>query len=142
MNEVTDIDNEAFITFGYVLIVFITWIWRLRMMYSKQETYLAFVDRSAAFCFPDTYSDMCCAFGFMMGPWFFAANAIVFGSIASASSWEPFRRVIGVLALAYFFCKGFVKAYQALLDLATWDLESDSDVILFNRERVLNNTAS
>ena len=129
MNEVTDIDNEAFITFGYVLIVFITWIWRLQMTYSKQETYLAFVDRSAAFCFPDTYSDMCCAFGFMMGPWFFAANAMVFGSVASESSWEPFWQAIGALALACFFRKGLIQKYQALLDLATWDPEPDKDVI-------------
>ena len=37
MNEKTDMENEAIITFGYVLIAYITWIWRLRMTYPKED---------------------------------------------------------------------------------------------------------
>ena len=54
---------------------------------------------------------------------------MVFGSVASASSWEPFWRAIGALALAYFYREGLVQKHQALLDLATWDPEPDSDVV-------------
>ena len=59
----------------------------------------------------------------------FAANSMVFGSVVSASSWEPFRRAIGALALAYFFRKGLVKKHQALIDLTTWDPEPDNGVV-------------
>ena len=87
MNEKTDMENKAIITFGYVLIAYITWIWRVRMTYPKEEIVLAFVDISAAFRFPRVFADMCGAFSFSftMGPWFFPANAMVFGSVASAS---------------------------------------------------------
>ena len=129
MNDVTEMENEAVITFGYAFIGYITWIWRLRMTYPHEEILLAFVDISACFRFPRIFPDLCGAFGFVMGPWFFAANAMVFGSVASASSWEPFRRAIVALALAYFFCKGLVEKHQALLDLATWDPEPDDEVV-------------
>ena len=121
--------NEAPITFGYAYMGYITWIWRLRMTYPHLEILLAFVDISACFRFPRIFADLCGAFGFMMGPWFFAANAMVFGSVASASSWEPFRRAIVALATAYFFRKGLVEKHQALLDLATWDPAPDEDVV-------------
>ena len=39
--------------------------------------------------------------GFMTGPLFYAANAMVFGSVASATSWGPFRRAILALAETY-----------------------------------------
>ena len=90
------------------------------MTYLHEDILLAFVDISAYFRFPRIFPDLCGAFGFVMGPWFFAANAMVFGSVASASSWESFP---------YFFCKGLVKKHQALLDLATWDPEPDDDVV-------------
>ena len=87
------------------------------------------MDISAASRFPRVFADMCGAFSFKIGPWFFAANTMVFGRVASASSWEPFQRAIGALALAYFFRKGLVQKHQALLDLATWDPEPDDDVV-------------
>ena len=130
MNEKTDMENEAIITFGYVLIAYITWIWRVRMTYPKEEIVLAFVDISAAFRFPRVFADMCGAFSFKMGPWCFAANAMIFGSVASASHREPFWRAIRALALAYFFCKGLVQKHQDLLDLATWDPDPD-DYLVF-----------
>ncbi|KAL7525720.1 hypothetical protein ACHAXR_001127, partial [Thalassiosira sp. AJA248-18] len=129
MNDVTDMENEAAITLGYAYIAFITWIWRLRISFPHLEIYLAFVDISACFRFPRIFADLVGAFGFIMGPWFFAANAMVFGSFASASSWVPFRRAIVALALAYFFRKGLVEKHKKLLDLATWDPEPDDDVV-------------
>jgi hypothetical protein len=36
-----------------------------------------------------------------VGPIFYAANAGVFGSVASASSWEPFRVAIAALVAAF-----------------------------------------
>ena len=64
-----------------------------------------------------------------MGPWFFVANAMVFSSVASASSWEPFRRAIADLALAYFCRKGLGEKHRLLLELATWDDEPSHNVV-------------
>ena len=88
MNDVTNMENEAVITFGYAYLGFITWIWRLSMTYPQDDILLAFVDISA---FPRIFADLCGAFGFVMGPWFFRLNAIVFSSVASASLWGAFR---------------------------------------------------
>ena len=79
------------------------------MAYPREHILLGFVDLSTAFRLPRFFADMCGAFGFKMGLWYFAANEIVFGSVASASFWEPFWRAIGVLALAYFYRKGLVQ---------------------------------
>ena len=38
----------------------------------------------------------------MIGPLFYAANTMVFGSVASATFWELFRRPFATLALSYF----------------------------------------
>ena len=100
MNNVTEMGNEAVITFVYAYIGFITWMWRLRMTYPHEEILLVFVDISTCFCFPRIFADLCGAFGSVMGPWFFTANAMVFVSVALASSWEPFQRAIVALAMA------------------------------------------
>ena len=52
MNEKTDMTNEVIITFGYVLIAFITWVWRVRMTHPREEVLSGFVDISAAFRYP------------------------------------------------------------------------------------------
>ena len=58
MNEVTEMENEAVITFRYAYIGYITWIWRLRMTYPHEEILLAFINISACFRFPQ-YSQIC-----------------------------------------------------------------------------------
>ena len=62
-----------------------------------------FLDILSCFRFPRIFPDLVRAIGFMVGPIFYAANVGMFGSIASASSWEPFRIAIAALAAAYFF---------------------------------------
>ena len=56
----------------------------------------------------------------MIGPKFFAANAMVFGSIVSACSWEPFRRAIAGIALACFCRKSLLMTSKKLLDVIRW----------------------
>ena len=63
------------------------------------------------------FADLIGAFGFAIGPWFFAACAMVFGSVASATSWGAFRRAILALAEAYFDRPELVQKHQDLLDL-------------------------
>ena len=102
MNEVTTMEQVAFILFGYVYMAFCIWIYNLRTSFPKDDILLAFIDISSCFCWPRIHPDLAGAFGFMIGPLYYAANAMVFGSVASATSWEPFRRAISAFALSYF----------------------------------------
>ena len=106
MNEVTPMSYEALITFGYVYMAFCIWLYNLRITFPDEDILLAFIDISSCFRWPRIHPDLAGAFGFIIGPLFYAANAMVFGSVASATSWEPFRRAISALA-SFYFGKGF-----------------------------------
>ena len=128
MNEMTSIQREAPITFGGIYILLIIWIWNLRISFPNEDILLAFVDISACFRFPRVFPDLVGAFGFVIGPWFFAANAMVFGSVASPSSWEPFRRAIALLALAYFARRTLVEKHKELINMVRWSKPAGPEV--------------
>ena len=90
MNEVTLTDKEADITFGYVYMAFYIWIFNLWTTFPNKEILLAFINISSCFRWPCIFPCLVGAFGFMIGPLFHAANAMIFGSVASATSGEPF----------------------------------------------------
>ena len=121
MNEATPIDRETPVMFGLVFLHFCTWIWNMRISYPDQDIYLAFIDISSCFRFPRVFPDLIGAFGFMIGSLYFASNAMVFGSIVSASSWEPFRVAIAAIATSYYVNKKLVQKHKHLLDMITWE---------------------
>ena len=90
MNQMTKTRHKAPVTFGAVYLLLAIWIWQLRISFPNDDMILAFIDISACFCFPRIFTDLVGAFSCVIGPWFMAANAMVFGSTTSASSWEPF----------------------------------------------------
>ena len=90
MNMATPMELEMEITFGTAFTELCIWIWNLRISYSDEDIFLAFLDISSCFRFPRIFPDLVEAFGFIVEPIFYVANAGVFGSVASASSWEPF----------------------------------------------------
>ncbi|KAL7525949.1 hypothetical protein ACHAWF_001576 [Thalassiosira exigua] len=120
MNEVTGMEGKAAITFGLVYMAFCTWLYNLRVSYADQDIYTAFIDITACFRFPRIFADLVWAFGFVIGPLFFAANAMVIGSVTSASSWEPFRTAIAAMATAYFYRAELVERLRQLLDMPQW----------------------
>lgn len=101
MNEIMPVDDEPEITFGLVHAAFLAWIWNMRISFPHKDIYLAFIDISSCFRWPRIFPCLVSAFGFIIGPFFYAANAMVFGSVASASSWAPFRCAIAALATSY-----------------------------------------
>ena len=129
MNEASTTKNEAPITFGLVYIAFLTWIWNLRISFPKQDILLAYIDISSCFRYPRIFADLVGAFGFVVGPWYFAANAMVFGSITSASSWEPLRRAISAIAMACFARKWLQNRHKLYLDMVTWEDIPADDVV-------------
>jgi hypothetical protein len=120
MNMATPMDLEMEITFGTAFTDLCIWIWNLRISYPDEDIFLAFLDISSCFRFPRIFPDLVGAFGFIVGPIFYAANAGVFGSVASASSWEPFRVAIAALATAYFFLPDLAAKHDWLLQKLRW----------------------
>jgi len=115
MNMVTPMELEMEITFGTAI-----WIWNLRISYPDEDIFLAFLDISSCFCFPRIFPNLVRAFGFIVGPIFYAANVGVFDSIALASSWEPFQVAVAALAAAYFFFPNLVAKHDWLLQKLRW----------------------
>ena len=139
MNEATSTENEAPITFGYVYIAFLTWIYNLRIQFPFEDILLAYIDISSCFRYPRIFADLVGAFGFIVGPWYFAANAMVFGSVASASSWEPLRRAIAAVAAACFARTWLIAKHQQYLDMAGWEPVPADDVTFVQALRCTQN---
>lgn len=119
-NEMTGTELEENILFGTVFMSFCIWIYNLRISYPDEIIYLAFLDISACFRFPRIAPDLVGAFGFIVGPLYYLANAMVFGSIALASSWEPFRLAIAAIATSLFTCVGLLARHEVLLRRVRW----------------------
>ncbi len=120
MNQVTPITCEAPITFGHVKMQLYINIYNTRVSYPTFIILLAMVDVKACFCFPCIHADLTGAFGFLAGGYFNLATAMVFGSTASASSWELFRRAIQALSVVYAHCRDLIKKHRKFLDMISW----------------------
>ena len=83
MNEVTPMEQEALITFGYVYMAFCIWIYNLRSTFPEDDILFAFIDISN--CFLLTVYPLARVFRFMIGPLVDAENAMEFGSVASVT---------------------------------------------------------
>ena len=129
MNMMTPMDNELEVSFGDTFTKLCAWIWNLRVTYPNEDILLAFVDISSCFRFPRIAADLAGAFGFIVGTCFFAANAGVFGSVGSASWWEPYRLAIAAIAQACFLCLGLVEKYAELLRLVRFDEEAPPNTV-------------
>ena len=79
------------------------------------------------------------AFGFMIGPLFYASNAMVFGSVASATLWEPFRRAISVLSESYFGKLYLKKEPKKWLDMVKLSPPPEKDVRFVQAESCSKN---
>jgi hypothetical protein len=97
MNHITPVIREAPITFGHVKMQLYTDIYNTCISYTTFTILLAMANVKACFHFPHIHADLTGAFGFLAGGYFNLATAMVFGSTASTSSWEPFRRAIQAL---------------------------------------------
>ncbi len=117
MNQVTPFTREAPITFGHVKMQLYIDIYNTRVSYPTFIILLAMADIKACFCFPCIHADLTGAFGFLARGYFNLATAMVFGSIASASSWEPFRRAIQALSVVYAHRCNLIKKHRKFLDM-------------------------
>ena len=94
MNQITPLAKEAPITFGHVKMQMYIDIYNTRVSFPNSTILLVTADIKACFCFACIHANLTGAFGFLAGGYYNLATAMVFGSTASASCWEPFRRAI------------------------------------------------
>jgi len=139
MNMMTPIEAELAVTFGTAFLKLCTWIWNLRKSYPNEDILLAFVDVSSCFRFPRMAADLAGAFGFIIGTCFFVANAGVFGSVCSASSWEPFRIAIAAIAQACFICHHLTSKHADLLKLIRFDIAAPANTQFVQAQRCSRN---
>ena len=123
LNNMTTTEFEASITFGAAKLKLLQRIYNLRVRHPKRKIYLALADITACFRFPRVHADLTGAFGFMAEKMYFLATSMVFGSNASASSWEPFRRAIEALIIEYSVRLDLISKHKDLLDMLKWEDE-------------------
>jgi hypothetical protein len=95
-------------------------IYNWRISYPRMKIFLALADITAYFRFLRIHADLTGAFGFMAENLFFLAS-MVFGSNASVSSWEPFRRAIQSLVPVYLMRTDLISNHKSLLDMLVWE---------------------
>ena len=125
LNDMTSTEFEAAITFGEAKLKLLQRIYNWRVSDPNSKIYLALADITACFRFPRVHADLTGAFGFMAENLYFLATSMVFGSNASASSWEPFRRAIEALIVEYSMRPDLVSKHKDLLDILKWEEEND-----------------
>jgi hypothetical protein len=96
------------------------YIYNTRVSYLTFIILLAMADVKACFCYPCIHTDLTGAFGFLAGGYFNLATAMVFGSIASASSWEPFQHAIQALSVVYVHRRDLTEKHKKFLDMISW----------------------
>jgi len=128
LNEYTPTEFEASIDFGHAKANLLQQIYNLRISFPREIIFLALADITACFRFPRVHADLTGAFGFMVDHLYFLATSMVFGSNASASSWEPLRRAIQALIPIYSIREDLVIKHKALLDMLVWYDDDMPDV--------------
>jgi hypothetical protein len=112
--------NKAPITFGSTKMQFLINIYNKRISFPDVPILLGTANIKACFQFPRIHANLTGAFGFIAGGYFFLAIAMVFGSISSASSWEPFRQAIKALSAVYANRPNFIQKHKKYLDMINW----------------------
>jgi hypothetical protein len=120
LNEFIPTKFKANINFGYAENNLLARIYNWRVSHLQMKIFLALADVTTFFCFPRMHADLTKKFGFMVDNFFFLATSMVFGSNASASSWEPFRRAIQALIPVYLMRTNIINKYKHLLDTCVW----------------------
>lgn len=130
MNQITPTFMEAPITFGHVKMQLYVDIYNTRISYPQSRILLAAADIKACFRFARVHADLTGAFGFLAGGYYNLATAMVFGSTASASSWEPFRRAIEALSVLFLNRPDLVEKHRKYLNMISWKIDDHPPFIM------------
>ena len=128
MNKKAPIVDEALITVGYAYIAFCILIYNLRISFPDKDIHRAFIDICSCFCCLCIHPDLVGAFGFIIGALLFGPNAMIFGSVASATLCKPFRWTIAAISLSYFGRQFLVDKHKTYLRINIWSDPPDASV--------------
>ncbi len=121
MNQVTPVTQEAPVTFGHVKSQIYMDNYNMRISYPTATILLGLADVKASFRYPRIHADLTGAFGFTAHELYNLATAMVFGSTASASSWEAFRRAIEALTKVFANRSNLVVKHKTFIDMLKWE---------------------
>jgi hypothetical protein len=92
-----------------------------RISYLTATILLGLADVKACFLYPRIHADLTGAFGFIADEFYSLATAMVFGSTASASSWEAFRQAIKALTKVFANRPNLVIRHKIFIDMLKWE---------------------
>jgi hypothetical protein len=121
MNQVTPVAKEAPVTFGHVKSQIYMDIYNTRISHPTATILLGLADVKACFRYPRIHTDLTGAFGFIADKLYNLATAMVFGSTASASSWEAFRQAIEALTKVFANGPDLVVRHKKFIDMLKWE---------------------
>ncbi len=121
MNQVTPVSQEAPVMFGHVKSQIYTDIYNTRISYVAATIPLGLADIKACFRYPRIHADSTGAFSFTADELYNLATAMVFGSTASASSWEAFKQAIEALTKVFANRPNLVVKHKTFMDILKWE---------------------
>jgi hypothetical protein len=96
-------------------------IYNTRISYPTTTILLGLADVKACFRYPRIHADLTGAFGFIADGWYNLVMAMVFGSTASVSSWEAFRRAIKALTKVFANRPDLFVRHKKFIDMLKWE---------------------
>jgi hypothetical protein len=121
MNQVKPVAQEAPVTYGHVKSRIYMDIYNTRISYSTATILLGLADVKAYFWCPRIHADLTGAFGYIADKLYNLTTAMVFGSTASASSWEAFRQAIKALTKVFANRPDLVIKHKKFIDMLKWE---------------------
>jgi hypothetical protein len=121
MNQVTPVTQEAPVMFGHVKSQIYMDIYNTRISYPTATILLGLADVKACFRYPRIHADLTGAFSFIADGLYYLAMGMVFGSTASASSWEAFRQAIEALTKGLANRPDLVVRHKTFIDMLKWE---------------------
>ena len=131
MNQVTPVAKEAPVTFGHVKSQIYMDIYNRRISYLTAMILLGLADVKACFGYPRIHADLTGVFGFIADELYNLAMAMVFGSTASASSWEAFRQAIEALTKVFANRPNLVVKHKKFINMLKWEEIDPSDKLMW-----------
>ncbi len=108
-------------TFGHVKSQIYMDIYNMHISYLTAMILLGLADVKACFRYPRIHANLTGAFGFIADELYNLATAMVFGSTASASSWEAFRQAIKALTKIFATRPDLVVRHKKFIDMLKWE---------------------
>jgi hypothetical protein len=121
MNQVTPVAQEAPVMFGHVKSQIYMDIYNTRISYPTATILLGLADVKACFRYPRIHANLTGAFGFIADKLYNLATEMVFGSTASASSWEAIRQATEALMKVFANRPNLVVRHKTFIDMLKWE---------------------